>query len=353
MKKRFLSIVGTRPQFIKAALLSRELRKDSDEVLVHTGQHYDIELSDYFFEALDIPRPDHNLGVGSFSHAKQTGEMLVALENVIQKEKPDSILTYGDTNSTLAGALAAVKLGVSIAHVEAGLRSYNRSMPEEINRVLTDHVSELLFCPTKASVANLEREGITEGVHLVGDVMYDLALNYKAIAWERRTHEGIGVRTNEYILVTIHRPSNTDNKANLSSIVDALVDCGSPVVFPAHPRVERYLREFDLHDKLSSKVKVLKPQDYIDFASLLHNCKKVVTDSGGIQKEAYFSAKPCITLRAETEWVETVEDGWNVLVGTDTKKIVQAIQGFEPKGKRSNHYGDGKAVERIREILLG
>lgn len=353
MKKRFLSVVGARPQFIKAALLSKELRKGSEEILVHTGQHYDVELSDYFFQSLDIPRPDYNLGVGSSSHAKQTGEMLAALEKAIQREKPDMLITYGDTNSTLAGALAAVKLGVGIAHVEAGLRSYNRSMPEEINRLLTDHLSELLFCPTKTAVSNLKKEGIKKGVHLVGDVMYDLALKYRPIAEERQAHKKHGMRANEYILVTVHRPSNTDDEKSLSNIVNALIECDSPVVFPAHPRVEKYLREFDLYEKLSEKVKILKPQDYFDFMSLLLNCRKVVTDSGGVQKEAYFFEKPCITLRKETEWVETVKDRWNVLVGTDTKRIIKAVRKFDPKGKRSNHYGDGKAVGKISEILLG
>jgi UDP-N-acetylglucosamine 2-epimerase (non-hydrolysing) len=353
MKKRFLSVVGARPQFIKAALLSKELRKGCEEILVHTGQHYDVELSDYFFQSLDIPRPDYNLGVGSSSHAKQTGEMLVELEKVIKRENPVMLITYGDTNSTLAGALAAIKLGVGIAHVEAGLRSYNRSMPEEVNRVLTDHLSDLLFCPTNTSIKNLEKEGITEGVHLVGDVMYDLALKYRSIAEERKAHKKFGLRSREYILVTVHRPSNTDDRKSLAGIVNALVDCGSPVVFPAHPRAEKYLREFDLYEKLSEKVNVVKPVDYLDFTSLLNNCKKVVTDSGGVQKEAYFSEKPCITLREETEWVETVEDGWNVLVGNDTKKIIKAIQEFEPRGKSSDHYGKGDAVEKIRDILLG
>jgi UDP-N-acetylglucosamine 2-epimerase len=352
MKKRFLSVVGARPQFIKAALLSKELRKNSNEILVHTGQHYDVELSDFFFETLDIPRPDYNLGVGSSSHAKQTGEILVALEKAIQRENPDVLITYGDTNSTLAGALGAVKLGVGIAHVEAGLRSYNRSMPEEINRVLTDHISDLLFCPTETSVANLEKEGITEGVHLVGDVMYDIALRYRSLAEERQTHKRFGLKGGEYVLVTVHRQSNTDDRDNLANIVNALIECDSPVLFPAHPRVEKSLRAYDLYDKLGEKVKVVKPQDYVDFASLLLSCRNVVTDSGGVQKEAYFYEKPCITLRDETEWVETVEDGWNVLVGTDTRKIIQAVQDFEPKGKRSDHYGDGKAVEKISEILL-
>ncbi len=353
MKKRFLSVVGARPQFIKAALLSKELRKGSEEVLVHTGQHYDVELSDYFFQCLEIPRPDYNLGVGSSSHAKQTGEMLPALEKTIIREKPEMLITYGDTNSTLAAALAAVKLGVGIAHVEAGLRSYNRSMPEEVNRLLTDHLSELLFCPTKASVSNLKKEGITKGVHLVGDVMYDLALKYRPVAQERQTHKRYNLRAKEFVLVTVHRPSNTDNEKNLSGIVDALVECGSPVVFPAHPRAEKYLRKYGLYEKLGEKATILKPQDYFDFASLLLNCKKVVTDSGGVQKEAYFYSKPCITLREETEWVETVKDGWNVLVGNDTRKIIKAIREFEPKGKRSDHYGKGNAVGKISEILLG
>jgi UDP-N-acetylglucosamine 2-epimerase len=351
MKNCFLSVVGARPQFIKAALLSNEIRKSNKEILVHTGQHYDVELSDYFFKALEIPKPDYNLEVGSDSHGQQTGKMLIGIEEVILKEKPELVLTYGDTNSTLAGALAAVKLGVRTAHVEAGLRSYNRSMPEEINRVLTDHISDLLFCPTKNAVLNLKKEDLTEGVHLVGDVMYDVALKYRGLASDKKTYERFGLKSNEYILVTMHRPSNTDREENLRNITNALIECGAPVIFPVHPRTMKFLKQYGLYNSLEKKIILIKPVDYLDFINLLLNCKKIVTDSGGVQKEAYFFEKPCITLRSETEWVETVKDGWNVLVGADAKRIINAIQEFKPKGKRGDHYGQGQTVRQIIKIL--
>lgn len=351
MRKKFLSVVGARPQFIKAALVSKELRKNNEEILVHTGQHYDKELSQYFFDALDIPTPEYNLGIGSLSHAEQTAKMLIGLEKVILEEKPDLVLTYGDTNSTLAGALAAAKLGMKAAHVEAGLRSYNRTMPEEINRIMTDHTCDILFCPTKNSVLNLKKEGITKGVHFVGDVMYDIALRSKSIALEKKTYERFGLSPNKYVLVTVHRPVNTDESKNLRSIANALMDSDMPVIFPAHPRAEKFLRRYKLYDKLKSDIILIKPLDYLDFLSLLLNCKKVVTDSGGLQKEAYFFGKPCITLREETEWIETVEDGWNVLVGANRKRIIQAIEGFKPRGKRGRHYGNGTAVKKICRIL--
>ncbi|MCK5548863.1 MAG: UDP-N-acetylglucosamine 2-epimerase (non-hydrolyzing) [Thermoplasmata archaeon] len=351
MKKRFLSIVGARPQFIKAALVSKELRKKSEEILVHTGQHYDKELSQYFFDALDIPEPDYNLGVGSHGHGQQTGKMLIGIEKLITEEEPDLVLVYGDTNSTLAGSLAAVKLGVRSAHVEAGLRSYDRSMPEEVNRVVADHTSDILFCPTKTSVDNLKKENITRGVHLVGDVMYDLALGSKSMALKRNTHEGFDLPPNDYLLVTVHRPVNTDDKKNLGEIASALMESDMPVIFPAHPRAVKFLKRFRLYDRLKKNIQLTKPVDYLDFLNLLLNCKKVATDSGGVQKEAYFFGKPCITLRKRTEWVETVEDGWNTLVGADKKKIAQAVKGFKPRGKRKKHYGNGTAVKKICRIL--
>jgi len=351
MPKRFLSVVGARPQFIKAALLSKALREKNEEILVHTGQHYDAELNEYFFEALRIPKPEYNLGIGSSTHAEQTGKMLIGLEGIILKEKPDLVLTFGDTNSTLAGALASVKVGVKTAHVEAGVRSYNRDMPEEINRIVADHVSDIRFCPTKNAVLTLEKEDITEGVHFVGDVMYDLALKYKPTALKRKTHERFDLNANEYILVTIHRPVNTDNKTNLSNIVQALKECETPVIFPAHPRTVKFLKRYKLYDKLSEDILLIKPLDYLDFLNLLLNCKKVATDSGGVVKEAYYFGKSCITLRDETEWVETVEDGWNIVVGADRKLIVKAIKEFEPQGKRGSHYGDGSAVNKICKVL--
>jgi UDP-N-acetylglucosamine 2-epimerase len=345
------SVVGTRPQFIKAAPVSREIRAHNEEVLVHTGQHYDENMSDAFFHVLEIPTPDYNLEVGSGSHATQTAEMMKGLESVFEKEKPDFVLVYGDTNSTVAGALTAAKTGLPLGHVEAGLRSYNRTMPEEINRVVTDHIATSVFCPTQTAVDNLAREGITRGVHLVGDVMYDVALQMAQPARARDIVERLGLRAGGYLLTTIHRPSNADDKEVLAGIVEALVDCGRTVVFPVHPRTKKNLEAFGLWDELRSKVKVIDPVDYLDFLALLMKAAKVVTDSGGVQKEAYFFGVPCITLRDETEWIETVEDGWNALVGTETEDILHAIEHFNPSGTKSKSFGDGHAAERIARII--
>jgi UDP-N-acetylglucosamine 2-epimerase len=345
------SVVGARPQFIKAAPVSKEVRAHNEEVLVHTGQHYDENMSEAFFRVLEIPEPDYNLEVGSGSHATQTAEMMRGLEGVFEKEKPGFVLVYGDTNSTIAGGLTAAKMGIPLGHVESGLRSYNRSMPEEINRVVTDHLASVLFCPTQTSVDNLAREGITRGVHLVGDVMYDVALQMAQAARGRNVAERFGVRRGEYLLATIHRPSNADDREVLTGIVEALVKCGRTIVFPVHPRTRRSLQAFGLWDALASSVKVLDPVDYLDFLALLMNAAKVVTDSGGVQKEAYFFGVPCITLRDETEWIETIEDGWNALVGTETEDILHAIEHFNPSGTKSKSFGDGHAAERIARII--
>lgn len=346
-----VSIVGARPQFIKAAQVSREIRKKHKEIILHTGQHYDSTMSATFFEELKIPEPDYNLGVGSGSHAEQTGRIVIGVENVLTKEKPELVLVYGDTNSTLAGALAAVKVHIPVAHVEAGLRSFNRKMPEEVNRVLVDRVSHLLFCPTKTAVKNLENEGLTKGVHLVGDVMYDAALHNKTLAEERDILQKLGVERGNYLLATVHRPSNTDIKDNLATIADTLASCGEEVVFPAHPRAVKFLRNFGLYDDFKEAIHLIDPVGYLDFTCLLMNAKKMITDSGGVQKESYFYEIPCITLREETEWVETVEDGWNILVGAHKDRILDAIETFDPKGKRRESYGDGKASKRISEII--
>ncbi len=345
------SVVGARPQFIKAAPVSREIREHNEEVLVHTGQHYDPNMSEVFFQVLDLPKPDYNLEVGSGSHAWQTAEMMKRLDEVFEKEKPDFVLVYGDTNSTVAGALTAAKAGLPLGHVEGGLRSYNRTMPEEINRVVTDHLSTLIFCPTQTAVDNLAREGITRGVHLVGDVMYDVALHMAQPARARGVVKRLELVAGDYILATIHRPSNADSKETLSGIVEALVDCGRTVVFPVHPRTKKNLQAFGLWDELESKVRVLPPVDYLDFLGLLIDAAKVVTDSGGVQKEAYFFGIPCITLRDETEWIETVEDGWNALVGTETEDVLHAIQHFNPSGTKSKSFGDGHAAEQIARIV--
>lgn len=351
---KIVSIVGARPQFIKCAPVSRELRKAHEEILVHTGQHYDHGMSEVFFEELAIPEPDYNLGIGSGTHGHQTGTMLGAIEDVLVKEEPNMVLVYGDTNSTLAGALAAAKLHIPVAHIEAGLRSFDRRMPEEVNRVLTDHTSDLLFCPTATAVANLAAEGITEGVHLVGDVMLD-AMNYnRAIAEERsRILEDLGVRPGEYLVVTVHRPSNTDDCDNMAAIIGALGEAGKSVVFPVHPRTRRYLGEYGLLAAMPENVRVTEPLGYLDMLHLMAHAEKILTDSGGVQKEAYMLGVPCITLRENTEWVETVEAGWNVLVGAERERIVDAIHSFSPASRQVNLFGDGDACIRIGEILTG
>src|SRR5436309_4553250 len=279
---KIASVVGTRPQFIKAAPVSREIRQHHEETLVHTGQHYDENMSDVFFEVLDMPRPDYNLGVGSATHTRQTAEMMRGLEDVFEKEKPDLVLVYGDTNSTLAGALVASKMGRPLGHVEAGLRSFNRSMPEEINRVVADHLSALLFCPTQTAVDNLRREGITRGVHLVGDVMYDVALANREAAKARDIGRRLNLRDGEYLLVTLHRPSNVEDRATLGRIVEALLRSGREVVFPVHPRTRKSLRAFGLWDSLQAKATLIEPVDYLDFTALLMSAAKVITDSGGV-----------------------------------------------------------------------
>ena len=349
---KIASIVGARPQFIKCAPVSRELRKEHEEVLIHTGQHYDHGMSEVFFEELAIPKPDYNLNIGSGTHGHQTGAMLGAIEDVLQQENPDLVLVYGDTNSTLAGALAAAKLHVPVAHVEAGLRSFDRRMPEEVNRVLTDHCSDLLFCPTKTAVENLAAEGITGGVHLVGDVMVD-AMNYnRAVAEERsRILEAVGVRPGEYLVITVHRPSNTDSQENMVAILGALAEAGMPVVFPVHPRTRNYLGRYGLLAKMPENVQVTEPLGYLDMLHLMAHAAKILTDSGGVQKEAYMLGVPCITLRENTEWVETVEAGWNVLVGAGREEIVSMIHEFAPAGDQPPLFGDGRAAAGIAKII--
>ncbi|WP_286878805.1 non-hydrolyzing UDP-N-acetylglucosamine 2-epimerase, partial [Methanoculleus sp. UBA413] len=313
---------------------------------------YDHGMSEVFFEELAIPKPDYNLNIGSGTHGHQTGAMLGAIEDVLQQENPDLVLVYGDTNSTLAGALAAAKLHVPVAHVEAGLRSFDRRMPEEINRVLTDHCSDLLFCPTKTAVENLAAEGITGGVHLVGDVMVD-AMNYnRAVAEERsRILEAVGVRPGEYLVITVHRPSNTDSQENMVAILGALAEAGMPVVFPVHPRTRNYLGRYGLLAKMPENVQVTEPLGYLDMLHLMAHAAKILTDSGGVQKEAYMLGVPCITLRENTEWVETVEAGWNVLVGAGREEIVSMIHEFAPAGDQPPLFGDGRAAAGIAKII--
>jgi len=349
---KIASIVGARPQFIKAAPLSRELRKKYEEILIHTGQHYDREMSKIFFDELSIPEPNYNLEVGSGTHGYQTGEMLKKLEEVLIKEKPDIVLVYGDTNSTLAGALASAKLHIKLGHIESGLRSYDKNMPEEINRVLTDHISDLLFCPTKVSVENLKKEGIKKGVYLVGDVMYDsLIYNIKIAEKNSEILKKLELNKKDYLLLTIHRAENTDNIENLVKILNSLSKIDEKIIFPVHPRTRNVIEKYKI--KIGGNIVLIEPLSYLDFIKLEKYAKKILTDSGGMQKEAYILKVQCITLRDRTEWIETIEDGWNILVSRDENKIIDAVKNFNPKEKQRNVYGDGKASEEIVEILGG
>ncbi|MBA7472573.1 UDP-2,3-diacetamido-2,3-dideoxy-D-glucuronate 2-epimerase [subsurface metagenome] len=347
---KIASIVGARPQFIKCAPLSRELRKLHQEIIIHTGQHYDYEMDKVFFKELQIPQPDYNLGVGSGTHGCQTGEMLKKIEEVLIQEKPDLVLVYGDTNSTLAGALSAAKLQIKVGHIEAGMRSFDKSMPEEVNRVLTDHCSAYLFCPTQTAVDNLKREGIVKDVHLTGDVMVDALLNNKKIAERSQILDTLNLENKQYLVATVHRASNTDDRHNLESIVDAFCEVGEKIVFPLHPRTEKSLKKYGLYDRLIGKVKLTEPLGYLDFLQLLSRARRVLTDSGGIQKEAYILGVPCITLRDNTEWVETVENGWNMLVGVDKERIVKMAKEFEPDREQRNIFGQD-ACKRISEAI--
>ena len=352
-KMKIASVVGARPNFIKCAPLSRELRKDYHEVIIHTGQHYDYDMNNVFFKELNIPEPDYHLGVGSGNHGEQTGEMLKRTEEVLIKETPDLVLVFGDTNSTLAGALAAVKLHIKVAHVEAGLRSYDKRMPEEINRILTDHCSDLLFCPTETAVRILESESINNGVHLTGDVMVDaLKENVKIAEKKSEIVEELDLKPKEYCLATVHRTENTDDFRRLKNIVDAFCEI-EDLIFPCHPRTEKCLKDFGLWNGLVKNVKVIKPVGYLDMLRLEKKAQKILTDSGGIQKEVYIFKVPCITLRENTEWVETVEDGWNVLVGANKEKIVIMANDFESNGEQRDVFGKGDASEKIREIIEG
>ena len=345
------SIVGARPNFVKLAPVSREVRRRFDEVIIHTGQHYDYEMDKIFFDDMGIPAPDYHLGIGSGSHGHQTGEMLKKIEEVIISEKPDVVLVFGDTNSTLAGALAAAKLHIYVAHVEAGLRSYDKSMPEEINRVLVDHCSDLLLCPTKTAVENLKIEGIKRNVYLTGDVMVDAQRDCAKIAENKsRILADLGIKPKDYCLATIHRASNTDDPDKFRAIIEALEELGD-IVIPCHPRAEKYLRQFGLWDDLNRRARVIKPVGYFDMLMLEKNAKKILTDSGGVQKEAYLLGIPCITLRDETEWVETVADGWNVLVGSSREKIVQLARHFEPSQERHDVFGKGDASIKTAELI--
>ncbi len=352
---KIVTVVGARPQFIKAAPVSRAFKAAGhSEFLVHTGQHYDYGMSQVFFDELELPHPDVNLGIGSGLHGKQTGEMLIGIEEVLLAEKPDWVFVYGDTNSTLAGALAAAKLHISLAHVEAGLRSFNRDMPEEHNRVLTDHCADLLFCPTKTAVDNLAHEGLTKGVHLVGDPMYDAVLLFAEKASQRSTIlKDLDLKKGEYLLATIHRAYNTDDPKILASIFSALASIDEPVILPIHPRTRGRLEAASQFDRFSvGGLRLIDPVSYLEMLVLEQNARLILTDSGGVQKEAYFFAVPCLTLRPETEWVETVEAGWNLLVEPDLRQISAALKHrFPLPDQHPSLFGDGRSAVALVSVL--
>lgn len=350
---KITAIVGARPHFIKLTPILEELVGHKIKI-VHTGQHYDYEMSKIFFKELHIPKPDYHLGVKSESHAEQTGKMLIGVEWVLLKEKPALVLVFGDTNSTLAGGLAAVKLHIPVAHIEAGLRSFDRRMPEEINRVIVDQISDHLLCPTKTSIKNLKEEGIVRNCHLVGDVMIDAIMkNIKIAKRKSKILERLSLKKKDYLLATIHRAENTDDKKNLSEIVNALSKIEETLLFPCHPRTLKFLKKYDLYTILekSKFVNIIKPVSYLDFLVLEKNARLILTDSGGVQKEAYFLGVPCVTVRDSTEWVETVRDGWNTLVEADREKIVSEVKSFRPKGKRKESYGCGRASANIIKVI--
>ncbi len=369
MTVKIATVVGARPQFVKAAMVSRALQRVGAqggaeaprEIIIHTGQHYDTNMSQVFFDDLGLPASRHNLGVGSASHGEQTGRMLIRLEAVLQQERPDIVLTYGDTNSTLAAALVASKLHIPLVHVEAGLRSFNKRMPEELNRILTDHAADLLFCPTATAVQNLRAEGITQHVYNVGDVMYDATLFFATLAERRAAHVRRLSEGKPYYLATVHRQENTDNPERLAGILEALGRLNEVVIFPVHPRTASALRQHNLWGLEGSPngIRLIPPVSFLEMLNLEKHARLILTDSGGVQKEAYFLNVPCVTLREETEWVETVAAGVNVLAGACTERIVSAVDRLrhgalsQTSGPLARQpFGDGQAATKIVEILL-
>ncbi len=351
---KFITIIGARPQFIKAAPLSELLRQNHEEIFIHTGQHYDKKMSDIFFKDLNIPLPDYNLEVGSSRHSVQTGNMLIKLEPILEKEKPDAVIVYGDTNSTLAGSLCASKLGIELIHIEAGLRSFDKTMPEEINRIVSDQLSTILFAPTQTAVNNLKNEGINKNVYLVGDIMCDAALKYIKIAETKSDIiSELSLQKNEYFLLTLHRASITNNTEIIKTIINIIEKTNKQFIFPIHPRTKNFLKSNDLWDTINTVkcLKIIEPVGYLDSLMLIKHAKKVLTDSGGIQKEAYILGTPCITIRKNTEWVETVETGWNFVTGYDKEKIEKAINEFEADEQHPDIFGDGNTAEKILRLL--
>jgi len=354
---KVLTVLGARPQFVKAATVSRELAKDNEisEVILHTGQHFDKNMSDVFFDEMQIPQPNYNLNINNLSHGAMTGQMLEKIEEIIQKENPDYILVYGDTNSTLAGAIAAKKIHIKVAHVEAGLRSFNMKMPEEINRILTDRISDVLFCPTDVALHNLSKEGFDNfecEIVKNGDVMLDAAMFYSEMS-DQKSNICNELNHNEFAICTIHRPENTDVQENLSGIINAINEISTkiPIVLPLHPRTKKIMAE----NGIKTEFDVIEPVGYLDMISLLKNCKFVMTDSGGMQKEAYFFKKQCITMREQTEWTELIENGWNTIVGADRNKILNSASDILSdnlnKKPWEDIYGEGNASEVIVSSL--
>lgn len=357
--KKIVTIIGARPQFIKAAIVSKALEKNFEEIIVHTGQHYDKNMSEVFFEQLEIPKPKYNLGIGSGSHGKQTGEMLIKIEEVLLQEKPDYVMVYGDTNSTLAGALAASKLLIPVIHIEAGLRSYNMAMPEEQNRVLTDHISTILVCPTKTAVENLKKEGISDNVYLTGDVMCDSVLYYSKIADSKLNPSNLDLtpiyekkEVKEWYLATIHRAENTMDNRNLSVILKVFEKLDKMVIFPVHPRIRKMVDELQNKNQYKN-IYFIEPVDYLTMLYLTNNALKVVTDSGGLQKECYILDTPCITIRDQTEWVETLKNGYNILAKPEEQELYNKIKNAKIEDKNKVHYyGNGQAAQEINQLIL-
>lgn len=348
---KIVSVVGARPEFVQATPVSHALAAAGhSEVLIHTGQHYDYRMSQAFFDDLGTPTPAYNLGVGSGSHGKQTAQMLSAIEEVLLAERPDWVIVRGDTNSTVAAALAASKLQLPLAHIEAGERSFDRRMPEEINRLVADRISDLHFCVSRTAVSHLESEGITGSVHHVGDVMLDAMLQFKPIAERKSTQlADLRLTPGAYVLATVHRAANTDNAGRLRAIVDAFNQSGERVIMPAHPRTRSVLEKLGV--RASENLSIIEPVGYFDMVALEANARMIATDSGGVQREAYFLRKPCLTLRDETEWAETVTAGWNVLTSAETQRILQAWHSFNPSGEQPPIFGNGRASEHIVRIL--
>jgi len=358
---KIITILGARPQFIKASAFSRSIneynksgtKKPIEEFIIHTGQHFDKLMSDVFFSELEIPQPRYNLGIAGLSHGSMTGRMLEEIEKILISVKPDLLLVYGDTNSTLAGALAASKLHIPVAHVEAGLRSFNMRMPEEVNRILTDRISSFLFCPTQTAIRNLKNEGVSSGLSLSGDIMLDVTNYYKGKADELISLDTWGVTKNHYNLATIHRAENTDDKVRLVSILSALREIAdeTPVILPLHPRTLQLTVKLGIQDLLKG-IRIIEPLSYLPMTKLQMNAKTIITDSGGIQKEAFFHRVPCITLRDETEWIETVELGWNIIAGANKDKILEAYKTASRGQKiKGQPYGDGSAADKILQTL--